>query len=401
MKTPIIMKQTLLTIALNSMTLLSIAQNAFTVSGKIKGEKANGQIVKLWGNNGQTALGSATIKNNTFEIKGKISEAELIRMTIAPAVDAAESTWRAANFYLDKGNITLSGAIDSLPTYYYKANLPNVKPRIEGSQAQSLADQLNRSIRTEQLEIGKLDKMYMEFYHLPALEGKFNTDKGIELLKDMAPYKKAIFQKKWNFIKNNPEARISIDEANYMLMGYGEESLSRSQMDELLHIFEGAWKGKKALADLKSMISKAKATAIGSKILDGPVLDKEGNKVQLTSVFPKDKKYILLEFWASWCGPCRGEIPHLRHTYTEWKNRGFDIVSISLDEKEADWKKAMNEESMIWHQYNAREGFDSKIARSYDIQGIPYALLIDSEGNIVRHGMRGASLDQALSELIQ
>lgn len=108
-----------------------------------------------------------------------------------------------------------------------------------------------------------------------------------------------------------------------------------------------------------------------------------------------------MEFWASWCGPCRGEIPHLKHSYQVWKDKGFDIVSISLDQKDADWRKAMDAEDMKWNQYNANGGFDSPIIQDYNIKGIPYALLVDSSGKIVRSGMRGASLDLALEELLK
>lgn len=395
------MKKLFLTLSCSALVLITYAQQTYSLAGKIRGEKANGQTVSLWADNEQKKIGSAVIKNNSFQIKGAIHDPELVRITIAPTENSDKKLWKASHFYLDKGNVQLAGHIDSLPSYYYNPNLPNQKPIIEGSQAQSLADQLNRSITDQKQVLSKLDKAYMQEYHLPAIDGKFNTDRGIAILEKMAPYKKTVFEKKWAFITNNPTARVALDEASYMVMGYGEESLSKIQMDELLQIFEPSWHGKKTFIDLQTAITKAKATAIGSNILDGPILDKEGNKVQLTSVFPKDKKYILLEFWASWCGPCRGEIPHLRHTYATWKDKGFDIVSISLDEKETDWKKAMAEENMVWHQYNAREGFNSKIAESYDIQGIPYALLIDSNGTIIKHGMRGASLDQALEELMR
>ncbi|WP_312790088.1 thioredoxin-like domain-containing protein [Sphingobacterium sp.] len=393
------MKKLFLILTSSMLTLVSYAQTTYTLSGKIEGKKANGQIVSLWADNGQKKIGSAIIKNNTFQIRGSIHDPELVKIIIAPTENSEQNLWKASGFYLDKGRLQLSGHIDSLPPYYYNPNLPSVKPTIEGSQAQNLANQLNRSIITEQQALNKLDKDYMREYHLPAIDGIFNTDRGIAILKEMAPHKKIVFEKKWTFIKNNPAARVALDEASYMVMGYGDESLSKTQMDELLQIFEPSWAGRKVYIELETAIRKAKATAIGSNILDGPILDKDGNKIQLTSVFPKDKKYILLEFWASWCGPCRGEIPHLRHTYATWKDKGFDIVSISLDEKEADWKKAMTEEDMVWRQYNAREGFDSQIAKSYDIQGIPYALLVDANGIIIKHGMRGASLDLALAEL--
>ncbi|MFD2556895.1 thioredoxin-like domain-containing protein [Sphingobacterium tabacisoli] len=395
------MRNTLFTIMLSSLVSMGMAQQSFLLKGQIAGKAANGQIVKLLADNGQTTIGTAVIKNNRFQIKGSIGEAERIKIIFAPDKKAEENKWKASNFYLDGGQISLSGHIDSIPSYYYRPDLPAVNPIIEGSQAQNLAYQLERSIAADRKVTGQLNEDYLKEYHVPTLEGKFNTEKGITILKEMTPYNERIFQKKWAFIKNNPNAKVSLDNALYMLEGYGEKDLSKSQMDELVDILTPYWKDKTVYTEFLKTVSQAKATAIGSKILDGPILDREGNRVQLTSVFPKGKKYILLEFWASWCGPCRGEIPHLVHTMSHWKDKGFDIISISLDEKESDWKKAMKEENMDWHQYNAREGFKSQIAQSYNIQGIPYALLIDSAGRIIKHGMRGANLDMALEELMK
>jgi thiol-disulfide isomerase/thioredoxin len=378
-----------------------MGQHSFVLEGKIEGKKANGQVIKLLGDNGEHTIGTTVIKNNKFRIKGNIEVPEHVRIVVAPTKDAEQKTWKASTFYLDAGKITLSGHIDSLPTYYYRPDLPNIRPTIEGSQAQNMADQLDRSIQEERKAVRQLDEAYMKEYHLPSLDGKFNTERGVALLQEMAPYQEHIFQKKWAFIKNNPTAKVSLDQAELMLLGYGDKGLNKVQIEELVDIFSPYWKGKKVFSKFLETVSKAKATAIGSKIIDGPILDRDGNKVQLTSVFPKGKKYILLEFWASWCGPCRGEIPHLVNTMSHWKDKGFDIISISLDEKESDWKKAMEEENMNWHQYNAREGFKSQIAQSYNIQGIPYALLIDAEGTIIKHGMRGANLEVALEELIK
>ena len=107
----------------------------------------------------------------------------------------------------------------------------------------------------------------------------------------------------------------------------------------------------------------------------------------------------MLEFWASWCGPCRGEIPHLREVNKHYKDKGFTIVSISIDEKEQAWKKAMKEEGMVWPQLNDRGGFKGESVKAYNISGVPYCLLLDKEGKIIKVGLRGASLDAALEDI--
>ena len=107
-------------------------------------------------------------------------------------------------------------------------------------------------------------------------------------------------------------------------------------------------------------------------------------------------KYVLLDFWASWCGPCRGEIPNLKKAWTKYHPKGLEIVSITIDRKEDDWRKALAEEQMPWTQLNGR---GSKISEQYNVQGIPHILLIDRKGKIVGINLRGEKLEEKLQEL--
>ena len=83
------------------------------------------------------------------------------------------------------------------------------------------------------------------------------------------------------------------------------------------------------------------------------------------------------EFWASWCAPCRGEIPHLRHIYELCEDGNFNMISISLDQKETDWKKAVQEENMIWAQLNDPLGFEGPVRKDYRVNGVPFCLILD------------------------
>lgn len=384
---------------------LTYAQQRFSLQGKIAGNIPAGSMVylnQISPEGQETRLDSALIKKNSFHFQGSIAQPALRRLLIIKGkkeeAKKAEN-WLASTFYLDIGNISYEGHIDSLPTYYYRPNLPQVKPIISGSNAQLLLESYERSIRPTRIALGKLDQEYLQAYHLPTFDNVFNTAEGVALTKAIKPLQAQVNAAKWAFIKANPASVVALDKA----MEYFQDmysTLSVPEIEELLQILEKDWAHSQEYATLKAAAKQAQRTAIGAQYIDGEIFDNEDQKHLISTVFPKDKKYILLEFWASWCGPCRGEIPHLKHTYEAWKDKGFEIISISLDEKEKDWKKAMQDEGMSWHQYRVKAGFEDSLIKAYNIQGIPYALLIDSDGKIVRYGMRGASLDLALEELL-
>ena len=174
--------------------------------------------------------------------------------------------------------------------------------------------------------------------------------------------------------------------------------ITPEQIDELEVLVDQAWPNTTKASEFKAMAEKGKRVAVGTKYSDIELVNPDGKKVKLSEYVPEGK-YVMLEFWASWCGPCRGEIPHLREVYKEYKDKGFEIVSISIDRKDQDWKKAMKEENMVWTQLNDPGEFEGPVTQVYNIMGVPTCILLDKEGHIFKTDMRGAQLDAVLEEI--
>ena len=134
----------------------------------------------------------------------------------------------------------------------------------------------------------------------------------------------------------------------------------------------------------------------GTTVPDFKVKDADGQEVTLASL-REGKKYVLIDFWASWCGPCRREIPNLKEQYKNYADKGFDIVSISIDKKKADWEKALQEEQLPWHNFLD----DGSVADLYKVSSIPAMYLIDAEGVMVGENLRGEALAKKLAELLK
>ena len=134
----------------------------------------------------------------------------------------------------------------------------------------------------------------------------------------------------------------------------------------------------------------------GTKVPDFKVKDRTGKEVSL-SALRQGKKYVLIDFWASWCNPCRKEIPNLKRLYAQYSGKGFEIVSISIDQKKADWEKALKEEGLTWPNFLDETG----VAALYKVKFVPTMYLITADGVMIGENLRGEALAEKLKELFQ
>ncbi|MCZ4695592.1 AhpC/TSA family protein [Ancylomarina euxinus] len=146
---------------------------------------------------------------------------------------------------------------------------------------------------------------------------------------------------------------------------------------------------------------KRKAVAPGKVFKDVFAMGIDDKEVKLSDIVSKNE-YTLFEMWASWCGPCRGEFPHLKKAYSVYHEKGFEIYALSFDENKKQWLKALEQEDVPWINVVDFKGFESSAAQQYSVQGIPASFLISKEGIIVATGddIRGFALDDKLKELL-
>ena len=123
-------------------------------------------------------------------------------------------------------------------------------------------------------------------------------------------------------------------------------------------------------------------------------------KMHNTSDYVGKGNYVLVDFWASWCGPCRAEMPHVKKAYEAFKDKGFDILGVSLDNKEEAWKGAIKQMELNWNHVSDLKGWKCEGAVMYGVRSIPYTMLIGPDGSVVATNLRGQALYNKLEELL-
>ena len=155
------------------------------------------------------------------------------------------------------------------------------------------------------------------------------------------------------------------------------------------------------VADTTNATTQGEAQANdGSKFIDFTVPALDGKQVKLADVVAKNK-ITMVDFWASWCGPCRMEMPNVVEAYKQFHNKGLEIVGDSLDESKEDWETAVKDMGMNWIQTSDLKGWECEAARLYGVRGIPACVLINQKGEIVGRDLRAEELHARLAELLK
>lgn len=154
------------------------------------------------------------------------------------------------------------------------------------------------------------------------------------------------------------------------------------------------------MVKVKSNIDVLEATAVGKKYTDIKGLTPDGKELALSDYVGKGK-YVLVDFWASWCPPCVADMPHLVAAYAKYKDKGFEIVGVSIDDKQDAWKGGIEKLNITWPQVSDLKGWESQLSKTYGVMSIPHTILIDKDGTIVEKQIHGKDLDAKLAELLK
>ena len=151
-----------------------------------------------------------------------------------------------------------------------------------------------------------------------------------------------------------------------------------------------------AAADLQKTIDQNRAFSVGGQAPDFTQQSPDGEDINLSDF---KGKLLLVDFWASWCGPCRKENPNVVAMYEKYKDKGFEILGVSLDKNKERWIGAIEKDGLTWPQVSDLKGWSNKVAQLYGVRSIPHTILLDEEGKIIARNLRGRSLEEKLEEL--
>ena len=180
----------------------------------------------------------------------------------------------------------------------------------------------------------------------------------------------------------------------------GTSVFSFEEQEELVGKVPAQYADSDFIKYLKESIEAEKKTAVGQKFIDFTMKTPQGKDLKLSDIVAKNK-VTLIDFWASWCGPCRGEMPNVVKDYKTFKSKGLEIVGVSLDNNDKQWKDAIKELKITWPQMSDLKGWQCEGAKLYNVRGIPATVLIGQDGTILAKGLRGEDLTNKLAELLK
>jgi peroxiredoxin len=339
----------------------------YTVTGNIKG--LTDSLVYLQRRVGDSAVrDSAVVKAGKFQFTGKLP---------MPAEVYITTKMRYIPFYLENANIRIEGNADSLD-----------KVRITGSATQATQDSLAASMRpiTDQID------------------SQYNAYSAADKAKDTA--RLAIVEATLDSLRvlrnQATEAFIRMHPASPICL-YQIQSMTYSgSYPELEPLFEGLdtiLRNSATGQYLGKYLAIMKRREVGARIMDFSQNDLKGQAVQFADY--RKGRYVLLDFWASWCGPCRAENPNVLKAYNRFKAKNFVVLGVSLDEDSAKWRQAVVKDGMPWTQVSDLKGWKNAVSQQYGIQGIPANFLVDTSGTIIAKNLRGTALEKKLAEVLQ
>ena len=359
------MRKLLLSIVAASMTLAACnAQSGYKVTGTVEGMPDGKAIIATVNGSSLDTLAKADVKNGSFEFTGNVSEPTGAYIMVIGQRGAIP-------FMLENANITVNAGQAGLT--------------VTGSEGQKIYDQFMAINATAQQEAMKLQQEYQ------AANGDQAKMQAVQ-----EAYAKLMTDaqaKETELIKANPDSYVS---TFVIVSGMGQ--MEYEQLKERYNLLGEKAKASAQGKAIAAQIAKLESTAIGQIAPNFTITTPEGESISLYGIKGKVK---LIDFWASWCGPCRGENPHVVEIYKEYHPKGLEIFGVSLDNNKEAWVKAIADDGLVWKHGSDLKGWQSAPAKLYSVTGIPHTILLDENNKIIAKNLRGDELKQKIAELLK
>jgi len=374
------MKKALFT-ALAVLPFAAMAQTQpFTVKGKLGNIKAPAKAYLQYRKDGVTTTDSVSITNGAFEFKGTAGASPIQAvLRLNKAGDGLTKSRDGQQIYLEPGVIEVKNTVDSLRT----ANVTGTPTNIESQAYKTAMKPVNDIYETMTAKMKAAS---------PAQRESAEYKQEMEAMDKKADELTEPINKK--FVKAYPKSVISLDVLRSLAYGadYAEIAPLYASLSPSLKESESGKKFGEQLAKMKNV-------ALGATAPDFAMADTDGKMVKLSSF---RGKYLLVDLWASWCGPCRQENPNVVRTFNKYKDRNFTVLGVSLDRPDAKdkWIKAIKDDGLTWTHVSDLKFWNNEVAQMYGVQAIPQNFLLDPNGKVIAKNLRGDALDAKLAEVL-
>jgi peroxiredoxin len=364
-----------------SVLVFSVNAQKANISGTMQFSQPVKMVYLSYVAGNERVTDSAKLQDNKFQFTEKIAEPTLANLMVRfePVAGQERPRVDVMALFMEPGNIKID-VKDSLKF-----------AKVTGSKSQAELEAFNELEKPYDQKSEELRNKYMQFRKDSNEVGMKSVEEEFDKMSEEK--NETVFHK---YLTEHPSSPIAL----YVLNQYAGYDIDPAKVEPLFESLPAATKQLPSAVAFKKRIETAKKTAVGSYAMNFTQNDTLEKPVSLSDF---KGKYVLIDFWASWCGPCRAENPNVVKAFNQYKDKDFTVLGVSLDQpgKKQSWLNAIHKDGLTWTHVSDLKFWENAVAQLYGIRAIPQNLLLDPTGKIIAKNIRGEELTNKLAEIFK